>query len=68
MLSIQDINVERPLVMHATLAGPSLQENIHKILTVLSKLNLASGPDPIWGYAQASGIVDTRVAALGVLI
>lgn len=50
----------------ATLAGPSLQENIHKITIVLSQLNLASGPDPIWGYAQVSGISDARIHALGV--
>ncbi len=49
-----------------TLAGPSLRENIHKMLVVLGQLNLASGPDPIWGYAQASGISDTRLDALGV--
>ncbi len=59
--SILDDRVE------ATLAGPGLQENIHKMLVILGQLNLAAGPDPIWGYAQAPGMSDTRLAALGVV-
>ena len=51
----------------ATLGGPTLQQNITQILIVLGQLDLSSGPDPIWGYAHTSGMVDARVGALGVL-
>lgn len=50
----------------ATLAGPRLQQNITRILSVLSELNLSSEPDPIWGYSHASHVADARLDALGV--
>lgn len=50
----------------ATLGDPSTQQNITQMLTTLGRLELSLGPDPIWGNAQASGIADARLGAMGI--
>ena len=48
----------------ATLRGPSLQQNINRILMALGQLNLAARPDPIWGNARE--IAGVRFGAMAV--
>lgn len=50
----------------ATLGDPSIQQNIQEMLTALGRLNLSSGPDPIWGNARAPEVPDARLGAIGV--
>lgn len=50
----------------ATLGGPGMQQNIKQMLMALGQLNLSSVPDPIWGNARVSEIVDSRLGAMGV--
>lgn len=50
----------------ATLDGPGLQQYRTQILQALGELNLSSKPDPVWGHAKASEIIDARIMAIGV--
>jgi uncharacterized membrane protein YkvA (DUF1232 family) len=50
-----------------TLNGPSIEQNLQQFLGAMSQLNLAAGPDPIWGNASAAEIADVRLGAMGVV-
>jgi uncharacterized membrane protein YkvA (DUF1232 family) len=50
-----------------TLNGPNIDQNLQQFLGAMSQLNLAAGPDPIWGNASASEIADVRLGAMGVI-
>lgn len=49
----------------ATLDGPVVRENIDQMLVVLSQLNLAASPDPIWGDERGSEITTARLGPMG---
>ena len=52
--------------VRATLAGPTLQQNIDRLLMALGRLNLSAGPDPIWGNARAAEIGGARLGVMSV--
>jgi hypothetical protein len=51
----------------ATLGSPGMQQNIKQMLMALGKMNLFSGPDPVWGNARGSEIADARFGVMGVI-
>jgi hypothetical protein len=44
-----------------------MQQNIKQMLMALGKMNLFSGPDPVWGNARGSEIADARFGVMGVI-
>ena len=51
----------------ATLDSPAVQQNMEQMMAAMDQINLAAGPDPIWGYASAAEIADVRLGAMGVI-
>jgi len=51
----------------ATLGSPAVQQNMDQMMAALDQMNLAAGPDPVWGYTSAAEIADVRLGAMGVI-
>jgi len=50
----------------ATINGPTIQQSMMNLFQAGSMFNM-QGPDPIWGNASISEIVDARLGAMGVV-
>ena len=50
----------------ATINGPTIQQSMMNLFQAGSAFNI-QGPDPIWGNASISEVVDARLGAMGVV-